>query len=203
MQIRFVFVGFLFVLVGLLLAIPALRAEERSVGAGRVIAQTPPPLGVIPRDCPAGPTPRTIDPQLPPQIGSFPVWGSAFNRLGQSATHATLDYGHGTDPRTYDPAHGWWHKAEWVAKASFKGRITLYGAGLHDHAPVWFEIATHPLAERQPILDPQHPATSSQPAPGYADFPGSLYVPRAGCYYIEARWPGGEWKVNFAAGRQP
>jgi hypothetical protein len=28
-----------------------------------------------------------------------------------------------------------------------------------------------------------------------------LYLPGAGCYTLQASWPGGGWIVNFAAGR--
>lgn len=192
MHTRLALLGFMLPMV---MAMPAVQTGSRlhTPASG----PAPPPLGTIPRQCPASPV-RTIDASLSPEVGTFPLWGWGF-----SGSHATLDYGRVPDPRDYYPVYGWVHKFDWNAKASFKGRITLYGAGLYDRAPVWFEIATHPRAERRPILDLRHPPANSQPAPGYADFPGDLYVPRAGCYYIEARWPGGGWRITFAAGRRP
>jgi len=34
----------------------------------------------------------------------------------------------------------------------------------------------------------------------WAEFPGSLTILKAGCYYLEATWPGGSWHITFAAG---
>jgi hypothetical protein len=51
-----------------------------------------------------------------------------------------------------------------------------------------------------PILDPRAPPIPNQPA-GWADFLSYLFIPQAGCYVLEAAWPGGMWRLTFAAGR--
>jgi hypothetical protein len=34
----------------------------------------------------------------------------------------------------------------------------------------------------------------------WATFPSGLYVPKAGCYYLDARWRSGQWRMTFGAG---
>ncbi len=38
----------------------------------------PPPLGLVPQDCPTGPTPRPVFSDVGPGVGSFPVWAFGF-----------------------------------------------------------------------------------------------------------------------------
>lgn len=55
---------------------------------------------------------------------------------------------------------------------------------------------------RTPILDPAHPGhpdTSDQPV--RHEWGSIVYFPRAGCYELSARWPGGSWTFVFGFGR--
>jgi hypothetical protein len=36
---------------------------------------------------------------------------------------------------------------------------------------------------------------------GQRDWGTLLYLPQAGCYSMEASWPGGQWRMLFAVGR--
>jgi len=56
------------------------------------------------------------------------------------------------------------------------------------------------------VLDPSDPTVLKQNAnrdAQWTQFPGSLTVPAAGCYSLQAIWPGGSWHLTFAAGLVP
>lgn len=53
--------------------------------------------------------------------------------------------------------------------------------------------------DAEPRLDPSHPGAVSEG--DWKEFPSYLYFPRAGCYALRARWPGGEWDLGFGFGR--
>jgi hypothetical protein len=69
--------------------------------------------------------------------------------------------------------------------------------------PLWFQIGdkapttTPKLDPTQPGAYPYNPANPDQVFPEY---PSYLFIPRAGCYVLEASWPGGHWRIPFAAG---
>lgn len=152
-------------------------------------------LGPLPQDCPPGPTPKDVVSNTGPVVGAPPVWASGF--IGP---HAALVW----DSSLADQLHnqyGWPHKLLWVVEDSMKGLVAIRGANLRDGSPLL------PGADGQEptstltvlVLDPQD-AKRAQYVDQWAEFPGGLTIPKAGCYYLEATWPGGSWRITFAAG---
>ncbi len=155
-------------------------------------------LGLVPKDCPAGPTPKDVISNTGPAAGGFPVWAVGFGR-----PHATLEW----NPQQAMELHysdGWHHKFLWVVDTSVNGLVTIHGANLYDGSP-FLPDAEQKVATSTPttlILDPQDPNLPNIIG-SWAEFPGGLDIPKAGCYYLIATWPGGSWRITFAAGVVP
>lgn len=152
-------------------------------------------LGPVPQNCPPGPTPQSIDKHFGAAVGGAAVWGVGFD-----GPHATLEW----HPAYVVPTHqpdGWDHKLIWIVQQSVKGLVTIHGANLSDGTPL------APVADDEDsastltmlVLNPQDPKINNR-ADQWDELPGSLDIPKAGCYYLEASWPGGSWRITFAAG---
>jgi hypothetical protein len=162
-------------------------------------APTPPRparrLAVAPTDC-TGRTPRMVGfGDYGNLIGTSPVWAgvyAAFNR-GQHAYHVEAGA-----PRT---AHGWRVKVLWVVAPKIESPVRVVGGELGGGQSLWFEVAER---DNQPVfaavLNPAMPSVPPS-GDGYKEFPSYVYIPRAGCYLLEARWPGGHWCLVFGLGR--
>jgi hypothetical protein len=83
-----------------------------------------------------------------------------------------------------------------------EGPVTLRGVSTDDGSPVWFKIAGQYILGPTPelVLDPQNPGIPVQHGQ-WKEWPSTFYIPRAGCYILEARWDGGSWRLAFAAGK--
>jgi hypothetical protein len=98
---------------------------------------------------------------------------------------------------------GWPIQVQVLIKQGFTQTVTLTGHDLRTGYNLWFSAdANNPgsVEEAAPLatIDP------SQPMGGVGEFSiwfDVLYLPGAGCYTLQASWPGGGWIVNFAAGR--
>src|SRR5712692_10542519 len=153
-------------------------------------ALTPPPMGPVPHDCPPGPTPQPILPGIGPVVGSSPVWVNGFN-----GPHAVVYL----DQAASFDKHGWGQKMIWEVGPNYTHLVTLHGANLQSGAPIWFELDGIPRTS--PVLDPQHPNHPGSNVGGdWAEWWSYVFVPTAGCYYLDASWPGGHWHITFAAG---
>ena len=150
---------------------------------------TPPPMGLVPHDCPSGPTPQPIFGALGPVVGGSPVWVAGFN-----GPHAVVYL----DQAFFDKP-GWGWKMIWEVGPNYTHLVTLRGANLQSGAPTWFQFDGDPTTS--PILDPRHPDHPASAVGGdWAEWGSYVFVPAAGCYYLEASWPGGQWRITFAAG---
>jgi hypothetical protein len=127
-----------------------------------------------------------------PGIGGYPAWAVGF---GGPVAWRSAGGIVGQQPTQY----GWPEKVLWVVKRSYPGSVRLRGANLADGVPLWFEIGGRREATVAPVLKALEPAIPYQ-TEGWAEFPSYLYIPRAGCYTLEAEWEGGFWRVIFAAG---
>jgi hypothetical protein len=154
---------------------------------------TPAALGPVPTNCPTNPPPTTIDRFFGTASGMRPVWVIGFSpglslRMGPSSAIA-----HGP--------HGWYDKVAWIVAPNYRQHITLRGSAMAGGTPLWFQIGGQPPSTR-PVLDPRYPEASAPNEPaGWAAFPSYIFIPRAGCYVVEADWPGGMWRLAFAAGQ--
>lgn len=173
---------------------PGRTTPSPAPGTAPVTARpAPPPLGMAPTTCPSNPPPTALPHGLGGAIGMSPVWVIGFTpglRLHLGDPHLL-----------WRDAHGWARKVAWVIGPPHPPRVTLQGWRLGTGVPLWFQIGGQ-APRATPVLDPQHPgAVSPQQAAGWAVFPSYLILPRAGCYVLQASWPGGLWRLSFAAGR--
>ena len=164
-------------------------------------------LGPLPQTCPLSSirVPKTISPAFAPMVGAGPAWGGGIGSYKQ--VPLALVWSH-DDALTFHSQHGWKHKLLWVVATTLHGSVTIHGANLSTGAPLYAD-AEYASAASTPttlVLDPSDPTVLSQDAnrdAKWTQFPGSLSVPAAGCYSLEATWPGGSWHLTFAAGLVP
>ena len=156
----------------------------------------PPPLGLAPQDCPSSPVLKRIDTPAS-LLGTPPTWVGGF--LGSS--HPLLLFGenHTLYPWVQYDEHGWEHKFLYVVGPAYTEKVTLHGANLRDGAPLWLTADNVPTTTTSLALDPQDPTVVNRPG-DWVEFPGGLDIPKAGCYYLQADWAGGSWRIMFAAG---
>ncbi len=152
---------------------------------------TPPQLGMVPQNCPPGPTPQPIFSDIGPVVGAAPLWVTGFG-----GPHAVINI---PTYFTYTQ-YGWTWKLLWKMQSGYMHPITLEGGNLLNGTLLWFQIGQQ-NPSTSPVLDPLH--SGQQPSAGSGlNWPSYVYIPTAGCYYLEAKWPGGHWRIIFAAGRQ-
>jgi hypothetical protein len=151
-------------------------------------------LGPMPQDCPAGPAPQNLDPNVSSEYGGGSVWGSGF-----TGSHALLEWLPNEAVSTHDQ-NGWGHPMLWIVKSSIQGPIAIRGANLSNGLPLRpdAEAASPDSIPTVLILNPSNPDAQYQGQ--FIEFPGGIDIPKAGCYYLEADWPGGSWRITFAAG---
>lgn len=157
-----------------------------------------PPIGPIPTTCGASPT---ADPVGPPTIGravgAGPVWVDGFDggaAIIHIARHATGTY----------TSNGWPVPIALAFKRPFSATVTVDAEVVPGFAPLWFSFqgpngGTSPSAGF--TLDPQHDQNLSPSWDDTATFWfGTLFLPGAGCYALDANWSSGSWSKLFAAG---
>jgi hypothetical protein len=133
-------------------------------------------------------------------IGRSPLWLAGF-----TGPRATLQF-QGIQGNNYSPGYGWGRKVFFVLARGFKQAVTLSGSGVKDRASLWFdavEVGAPNRPERQLVLSAKRQlAFPGGAGPGqWPTFPGGISVPHAGCYVVRASWPGGSWRITFAAGK--
>jgi len=148
-------------------------------------------VGPAPKDCLVGstPTPKYLDSDFGPGIGGSPVWFIAGGP--RTSLEGDLYF-----------QHGWGVKVLWVIGPHYTHPVMLRGWSLTDNTPLWFQFSGDAAGDPtpSPLLNPLHPGSVTGSDHGWAEFPSALYVPKADCYYLEASWPGGSWRIRFAAG---
>jgi hypothetical protein len=197
-----ILLGLLFLVVACSQTAPATSGSTPSIVA-RATPTSPltllptathPPLEAIPTNCAHGPTLHPIFPAIGPGIGKAPLWIFGFSGPRPILQISPQD--------SYVAPYGWTWKIIWEVGLHFLSKITLRGENVRTGAPIWFQLLDGPI-ESSAVLDPQHP---DHPVPaageGYAEWGSYIFIPVAGCYQIEAIWPGGQWSFPFAAGRQ-
>jgi hypothetical protein len=135
-----------------------------------------------------------------PALGTSPAWALGFMAEGSRDVLHIIDSLHGrTGP------HGLYRKVLWLTQPGYAQKVTLSGHSLSNNDPLWFQFGSDDPTTT-PVLDPAHPGVPGSgdpmgsPQNRYANFPSYLFVPGADCYVLEARWPGGNYSVSFAAG---
>lgn len=151
-------------------------------------------LGAVPQDCPPGSAPQNLDSNFGTVYGGGSVWGAGF-----TGSHAILEWLPNQAIETHHQ-YGWGHKLLWIVKGSVKGLVTIRGANLMNGLPLRPEAEAESPSSTPSVLvlNPSDP--NAQYEGQWVEFPGGLDIPQAGCYYLEATWPGGSWRITFAAG---
>jgi hypothetical protein len=90
--------------------------------------------------------------------------------------------------------YGYQFKVLWVLEKNSPGKVQLSGGNLVDGKPLWFQLGGDEPA-MTPTLDPLNPGAYSNP--DYLDYPSYLFLPGPGCYFIEADWGEGIWRINL------
>ena len=158
---------------------------------------TPPALGPAPASCaPPASVPRTLPATFSGAIGSSPLWVAWFD--GPYATR------HIKDPGPGNTRYGWEIAITFTIEPEFSQKVVVRGVRLDNGEPLWFG---HSMPSVAVVLDPQQPGltaddnTSMGLSDDWAAWYTILSIPAAGCYALDASWPGGSWRVTFAAGR--
>ncbi len=159
---------------------------------------TVPPLGAVPQNCPPGPAPQPVDPNFGSAVGAGPVWG-----VGMIGPHAELVWGPAEAARYYSQ-NVWHHKFLYVVATTIGGLVTIHGANLRDGVPLRPSADDQaPASSATTLVLDTHDPTITNRVDQWTELPGDLAIPEAGCYALEADWPGGHWRVTFAAGEVP
>ncbi len=155
-------------------------------------------LGPVPQNCPASLAPQKV-PVFGLEYGASPIWVY----FSGPSTHPTLVW-NPNDAFMYHDQYGWVHKFLWLIEARYTGIVTIHGANLGDGSPLLpdadHQTGTSTLTSL--VLDTQDPTIINR-TEQWTEVPGGLTIPKAGCYYLEATWPGGSWRITFAAGVVP
>ena len=185
------------------LLLAACSATTQAATATPTPAPSPAPKEAVgriteppPTSCPSGPNPQTVSPDFGPGLGQTPVWAVAFGAGAQGAV--LLLQGEAT----IGP-HGYYQKVLWVIQYGYGQPVRLGGSDSESGSPLWFQIGDA-APTTTPVLDPTHPGAYPgnpvNPDRVFPNYPSYLFIPRAGCYVLEATWPGGHWRIPFAAG---
>jgi hypothetical protein len=85
-----------------------------------------------------------------------------------------------------------------------KGLITIHGANVRDGLPLQLGAdGQAPTSTATTLVLDVHNPNITNRNDQWTQFPGALFIPNAGCHYVEADWPGGQWHITFAAGEVP
>jgi hypothetical protein len=117
-----------------------------------------------------------------PGLGAGPVYPVRFGQVGaKHAVNVTVEQ---------KTAEGWLVNMPWIFRPPVKGQVVLTGhavGGSHAHLSFSFERNGNAVTSR-PVLN----------LPSRFDIEqATMSVPRSGCYEIQARWPGGSWKLRM------
>lgn len=153
-------------------------------------------LGPAPTDCPGISQTYPIKFRGAPRAaGSSPVLIIGFggpNTILTNFVHAQ------------PPEIGWYKRIFLLTQTNYMGIVTFQGGEVHDGSPIWFGMKQH---NQVPITTftvlPLNPSISNHTGSDkeWGLSSATIYIPRAGCYFLIAAWPGGNWVVYFSAGR--
>ena len=149
-------------------------------------------VGPAPRDCPLGPPlpVRRISPAIIPLGGISPVWATTG---GDGTVHLAGEI--------YDPDGGWPEKIVWEIGPNYQHPVMLRAGNLCTGTLLKWNMSPDYQITTSPVLDPQRPGHPwSVIGPDWNEWGSDLLLPGAGCYYLEARWPQGHWRITFAVG---
>lgn len=157
-----------------------------------------PAVGPVSANClPETPPVDFSSSETVPGVGGSGVWFIASDRSGKRGDVEL-------PPGNYTLA-GWPVPVMVYIKHGFTQPITLMGHDLLTGYSLWLSPdATSPgsLADAAPLatINPGQGLAHTSDAQ-WDIWSGVLYLPGAGCYIVQANWPGNGWTIDFAAGR--
>ena len=164
------------------------------------LSPAPQQFGPVPVHCPASPAISTkvfpngwggylIDQKA---IGTSPVW--ATDILADDLFHV--------DQSGYEAWPG--TKIIWEVGPSFSQTITVRVTSLATGELSWWDTgegSPPPVHVSQILtLDTTQPTYHGSPEPGWREWGSYLYFSQAGCFAMDATWPGGHWRIFFGVG---
>jgi hypothetical protein len=102
------------------------------------------------------------------------------------------------------PEIGWYRRIVLLVETDYAGTITLQGGELHGVAPIWFGMREHNQGPMTSLAVRPMDASIANHTRSDGDWglsSATLFVPGAGCYFLSATWPEGQWIVFFSAGQ--
>jgi hypothetical protein len=152
-------------------------------------------LGPAPKNC-TGPAPDLVSfDDYGNLAGGSPVWAGIYASFDPAGQRYRIER---DAPRN---EYGWRIKVLWVVGPTLGESARITGRELRRGASLWFEVEDQDIrpateATLEPAADAVMPSRT-----GYTDFPSYVYVPRSGCYALEAEWADGGWRLVFGLGR--
>lgn len=152
-------------------------------------------LGPAPDNCPAISQTHPFEFKGAQLTGNSPVLV-----IGLGGPHAVLTHFTQAQP----PEIGWYKRIVLLTQSNYAGTVTFRGGEMHDGTPIWFGMKQHsqvPVTTFTvlPLNSSVSNHTGSDQEWGLST--ATLYIPRAGCYFLMATWPEGGWIFFFSAGR--
>lgn len=155
---------------------------------------TPDPASIAPPpSCPPTSGTQTIKYLLAPALGVAPLWLAGFD---QATTQPVVHF-ESRLPREYT-LRGWAWEAIFATDLGYAGPATVSGGSLGRQGQGEVVFGQGSSVVSALVLDTRAPASRLV---SWGEWVMAIYVPGPGCYYVQARWPGGGWRVTFAAGR--
>ena len=158
------------------------------VASGAAGAATPPKLARPPATCRGSTT--VLLPTIGHAIGAAPIFAADFG-AGRAKLHVA------NGPHT---KYGWRVKVLVVVDAEQTETLSLRLRRVGSRRALWFRVGGR-APSTKPVLDPAHPPVPPEESTRWKEFPSYFFLPSAGCFQLEARWPGGSWTRRFAGGR--
>jgi hypothetical protein len=163
------------------------QAQSPSTTTSQSSTPQTPDLEPRPSNCP-GPRPKRkpVSPEFGPLSGERPAWGGVYAPYDKKTNSFRLP------PDTPHTKLGWRVKILWVVAPKQPDPVTLSGKQAGSEELISFEIENLPATTSASL-----PANTTE---YFADYPSYVYFRSAGCYSIDARWPGGTWRLGFGVG---
>jgi len=143
-------------------------------------------LGPIPQNCPSVTPAKTLSPSFGKGIGGTPLW---------AITTGTFEFYNTVTATKY----GYPQKLLWEIEPNYNTSVSVKGFNLNDNTPVWFKTGNEEPTQVL-VFDPAKPGTRDGQNKEWKGYPSYTYIPKAGCYLLEAQWPDGSWQITIAAG---
>jgi hypothetical protein len=168
---------------------PVVSTREATV---EVAAQ----MDIAPTDCGPTPEPVVVSEHFAPVLGTWPIWGTISSGTADRKGILSIP----VENNNSGLLAGWWaHKVLWLVKTNYDGEVHITGFNIADDSPMYFSLEGN-TPTIIAVLNPETPGAYAAGSDQFANFPSFVWVSKAGCYLIEARWNGGLWRQTIAVG---